>query len=703
MGKFNRKNIINYLIVWICLFFIGLGMSFNAKTGDIIIFSDEVCFTEENISYVNGYDIDNNIYIPNNNDPQIGFTNLNSQVASILINLSEPVSEDTFIQIYYAEVGDYLKEENSIRSYIYEGEEQYYMYLPIGIYSELRIDINGQFSLDSIIGSPQYAMYDKVVEWKDILCACFIATILTCIVFIFIQKRKNIYDIWKKEICEYTKTQWFIFGITITAFTIWSFFWGCSLLTENPLDRDWYVSLFIGMIIVILLVVFSLKNKISEKPEVVFLVICILISSYLVVTLPMGSVSWDDETHYKRALGVSNILDEKVAYSELKYTTPFIENVTNAQAVSVEKIELNDLYDKTSISIDTTLNLYNAICYIPSAFFMFVGRAIGIPAHSLFYMGRLGMVYMYVFLVYQAMKRLKSGKMILATIALIPTNLFLCASYSYDPWVTGFSMLGIACIVSELQQPEKKMPWKEVVIMLGSFLMVGSAKAIYFPLVALALFVGKNKFSTKKEYQRYITCVLGTMFAMILSFVLPMLISSGGNITDTRGGSDVNGMEQIKFILQNPIEYCQILFNFLKGYLSVEQSEGFMTFFAYIGYGVKFEVLLILLGIVAVTDKNEYDTKINYWYKWGSFGIAIITVILVATSMYITFTPVGSQTINGCQSRYLMPVMFLVLIVAGSKNITNHINKTYYNLSIYGVTLYIICSCFWEKCVMLYT
>ena len=35
----------------------------------------------------------------------------------------------------------------------------------------------------------------------------------------------------------------------------------------------------------------------------------------------------------------------------------------------------------------------------------------------------------------------------------------------------------------------------------------------------------------------------------------------------------------------------------------------------------------------------------------------LFTVILVATALYVSFTPVGLGTVNGCQSRYLLPLL----------------------------------------------
>lgn len=700
--KIQYKKIISNVIVLLLSFGIGLLMSYNAKGYNVVKLSENISLTDSDISYIYGYDISESEYTPYNNDPQIGFQGLNADINVILISLSESVQQDTFVQIYYALVGQGLCEQNSIKGYIYEGEKEFFAFLPEEVYGEIRIDINGSFVLESIIGSTDPLICEKTLEGTDGLLACIIAVVLWASVYMLWGKKEVIYNNIRKNVSEYTKTKWFLFGTFLTSVCVWGILWTYTLITTSPLGKEWYEALLLWTLVVLTIFVTFLGRNISEKKECLFVWISVLFGAYLVVTMPLGTVSWDDEVHYKRAVQVSHIFDGQVSDAELSYTTHYIEEVNDPSKTSEIKEELLQIHEQTSRTVENSLDLYSILSYIPSAGFLFLGRVLNMPAYSLYYMGRLGMLGMYALLVYQAMKRIKSGKMLLAVIALFPTNLFLCASYSYDPWVTGFSLLGISIIISELQQPEKQMKWIDVGIMLGSFFMMGSAKAIYFPLLLLALFIKRNKFKNMKEYKLFLCSVFAVIFVLILNYIIPVL-SGGSAVSDIRGGADVNGIEQIKFILQNPLEYIKILFTFLGDYFSIEMSVGYTTFFAYLGYGINLEVLWILVGIVTITDKNEYDSVLNKWHRWGMFGIAFVTMVLVATALYVKFTPVALMTINGCQPRYIMPVLFPVLLLAGSNKIINCINKNYYTLAIYGIEMYVIVSCIWETCISKYS
>ena len=266
----------------------------------------------------------------------------------------------------------------------------------------------------------------------------------------------------------------------------------------------------------------------------------------------------------------------------------------------------------------------------------------------------------------------------------------MCANYNYDTWLTAFTMYGIACILSEIQQPEKKISRNEVIAMLGAFILGCAAKAIYFPLILSAFFIKKDKFNNIKQLKIFRASVAFTLIFIVFSFVFPMFMSQSASLSDVRGGDGVNGTEQIKYILTNLPQYIKNLIVFLSSYLSASGSQGYMTFLAYLGHGGFHGLLLIILAVVCVIDKNNYDKYTStIVFKAYNIIVYIITSALIATSLYITFTPVASSTINGCQPRYLIPLLFPVLTVIGSSNITNNIRKNIYYLFVFGIMLFI--------------
>ena len=257
-------------------------------------------------------------------------------------------------------------------------------------------------------------------------------------------------------------------------------------------------------------------------------------------------------------------------------------------------------------------------------------------------------------------------------------------------------MFGVSSFISELQQPNKLLNWKTIFGMIIPFLLGCGPKAVYAPFMLVLLIMPKYKFTSDKQKQYFRICVLFGITFAVLSFLAPFVfqMSSGVFVGDIRGGSDVDSKEQMMFILKNPIAYAIILLKFLiQEYLTIEASSMYMTSFAYLGMTGKHALLVSALAIAIFTDKNKHDEVVIS----GKFRICIlfsffVTTCAVASALYVSFTPVGHPTVNGCQLRYLLPILFPVYFVIGSPHIQNHINKNLYNTVLLLVPAYITIS-----------
>ena len=156
-------------------------------------------------------------------------------------------------------------------------------------------------------------------------------------------------------------------------------------------------------------------------------------------------------------------------------------------------------------------------------------------------------------------------------------------------------------------------------------------------------------------------------------------VTSGG---DPRGG-DVNPVQQIRFILGEPVHYARILLNFLKTYLSVGNMKNYIVNFAYFGIGSGSAVYIVLMIATAVTDKSELDRfKISALSEIYAVIVYFGLAALIATALYISFTPIRSETINGCQARYITPLLFPLLALIGNPGILKLSGKRWYNVAV---------------------
>lgn len=481
-------------------------------------------------------------------------------------------------------------------------------------------------------------------------------------------------------------------------------------IAQIKIDNSYYFNpyrfLFICVVDALLLILFLLRKRIGQNPEYGFLAVALLCGTLIAMSETRSYVSWDERIHYKGAdkISLKNII---------KKDTVDIYSRANSIPCSYsikEQQNIDEYFDhdyakgvaKNKTGKFSLTEAYNEIGYWPSALALMLGRLIDLPSHIIFVFGRWINVIFFSLIVFWAIRKLKTGKMIMAIIALFPTSIFLASNYGYDSWVTAFSMLGLAYVFSELQQPEKKITAREMAIMIGAFVIGFGPKAIYFPLMFLLFLLRPAKFDSPKQYKKFMLAVSVAIVFVVGSFMLPFMIAGPGN-GDGRGGDAVDSTEQVRFILSDPIVYSKILFNFIKGYINPLNAADMIAFFAYLGGMKGFGIISTLLLVAVFTDKNEYDEKTaNLKTRLLVVGIFLATVALIATALYVAFTAVRSPIIVGVQPRYLIPLIFPLLFVAGSSRLKNAINKNIYNMIIFGISASVLLQGIWVLITNLY-
>lgn len=82
------------------------------------------------------------VYTIDSADPQIWLSCADMPVNCVKVNFSVPLEEDTYAQIYYASDGEGFSEGNSVVENLKKGASFGLFYIPEGIYTSLRMDIN---------------------------------------------------------------------------------------------------------------------------------------------------------------------------------------------------------------------------------------------------------------------------------------------------------------------------------------------------------------------------------------------------------------------------------------------------------------------------------------------------------------------------------------------------------------------------------
>ncbi|MCH5266984.1 MAG: DUF2142 domain-containing protein [Lachnospiraceae bacterium] len=440
---------------------------------------------------------------------------------------------------------------------------------------------------------------------------------------------------------------------------------------------DWTVKSVLYCILTSwLIATFAFLNKyFVYKTEIIGFIIILLAGSLFALIAP-GNVglSWDDQDHYNFSCRASNVGNDFRAYSDsIVCEYVFIprgnydRGMQESSYVIIDTLEQEGCYEPNQ---DVAWNnLTSWVPYIPSALGVAVARGLGMPYHMQLISGRWMNVWLLAILCFFAMRKLGNGKIVVLLVALIPTNIFIASNYTYDTWLTGWSILGISLFMGELQERDKKITVKTMIAIAGSMCLAVIPKMVYFPLTLMVLFMPKHKFKSKEQQYGYYAMIIGVMLLPFLVLYFSTFGSSGGASSlgdgDKRGGEAVSANTQLEYIKNNFGAFAKTIYTFLLGYLNpLENGGGYLTSFAYVAEKSRVSYRVVLCVMVAGSFfHHEDDARIPWWYRAGTLCVYVGVGIICSVSMYIMFTPVGATWVAGCQSRYLLPAVFPTVYV----------------------------------------
>ncbi len=481
---------------------------------------------------------------------------------------------------------------------------------------------------------------------------------------------------------------------------------------------------YMGVLVVVELAALFVcfRKVVAQKVEIAVLVIVLSVGTLYATALPSScGVSWDDEWHYYYPMLLSHVLNPAITEAEMYYMNNFPQTALerknyDRESQEITYKEIDERYQPQKAALtERTWPRYRNLCYLPAAFGLWLGRLAHLPYHMTFMLGRWFNLLFYAILTYLAIRKLKSGKILAAVVTLLPFNLFMASSYSYDPWITAWFLYGFCCFFGELQQPEKKMTTLEWLCMIFAFFIGAGPKLLYIPLLLVTLLMPKEKYASPKQ-RKVMLAVLACVFVVAcVKLLLLFAAPDAGGIQDTRGGEDIDAIGQIRYIFSHPWEYTKTLLGFLADYVSLKSTLHYIT---YLHYFTQLEptvfapLMVALVAAVAITDKGEPDLSVRALPRTACIVLSFGVLCLVATSMYVAFTGVGSDTIKGCQYRYIAPTVFPVLYSLGSARLVlwvkekykfiSRVKREYYNGIVLAICAFVSIHAVWVYAINQY-
>ena len=442
-----------------------------------------------------------------------------------------------------------------------------------------------------------------------------------------------------------------------------------SLVTKKGFGIPLASLYFLGFSFIYMVI---FMRKIFEKRIEVFgTLLTLIIGTVFSFAAPAATgLNFDDQDHFIKVVYMSTFLERRVSFADWDNIVEARSALILGDTFEYDKREaLNEFRNEmerehyfVSTSPGASIIEMKNLSYVTSVIPFFIGKLLHLPWNIRFMLGRWGTVIFLTIVAYYSMKSLRSGKMIAFMVAAMPGVIFLAASYSYDIWLLGCIMLGLAMFFGEKQYTEHHLPlkialWMSVILFCSNF-----SKPIYFPLFVIAFFMPMYKFKNKRNYWLYKLLNVFTMALPVMMVLISTLMPGLGG-GDTRGEEGVNAAGQYETFMNNPIHGIIIIGRYLITYLNpfFERTAWFnrLGYMGTMKIGIYGAIVLTVCSFLSVNRKET--AKFPWWYRLGVLAVYVVIGFFAAFSMYIMFTPVGVETVYGCQARYILPAVFPVL------------------------------------------
>ncbi|KKP68308.1 MAG: hypothetical protein UR66_C0006G0009 [Candidatus Moranbacteria bacterium GW2011_GWE1_35_17] len=399
------------------------------------------------------------------------------------------------------------------------------------------------------------------------------------------------------------------------------------------------------------------------KKENLYLVLALLFGFCMVFFNPPFAGVPDEGAHFYRAWGISQgdflACGDKINADALglpEELKPMKMSVSGEEKVSMGKIK-KALFEK---DVQGLAPWSGAVCgsnplgYLPQVLGIEVSKIFHLPVLWGFYLARLFNFLVAVFLTYFALRLLPFGKIILMVVALLPMTVQQYSSLSYDALHISMIFLFISYVLS-LAISEKKLSKRELFLLGAVAILAANIKFGFIPVMLLLLIVPWKKMNGKKFYWIYM--------AVVLVLGIGLFLWAQKNSISTEGVRErVYPAEQFAEVLTNPIGFILVIINTLyrsivfffetflykPGWLNDSLSPVF-----YLG---------TFLGIILLI-RNEKEKVSLSNYQRIILGMTFVAgIIFIFLSMYVFWSKVGGDKVQGVQGRYFIAISPLIIL-----------------------------------------
>lgn len=307
----------------------------------------------------------------------------------------------------------------------------------------------------------------------------------------------------------------------------------------------------------------------------------------------------------------------------------------------------------------------NPVAYLPQAPAMAIGEEIGLTPLAIFYLGRLAGLVTGIALTFFAIRIVPAHKYGLAAIALLPPILFSRSTLDADQLTNGLAFLFLAITIREIAANGPIRARTIGGLALAAFLLA-QAKSAYLLLPLLTLAIPAERFASAGRKAAACTLIALPGILASLGWMLLLKLTYFTDLTYRTWSGVVQPHQQLAAVLGHPFGYAAIVFRTL--FTTPFIPRVIVEFFGVFGPPVQLPVILIIgiaaLAMLAMLSGERVPAPVlRAWSaRTLAIAIAVTTLLIILTLLYLQWTRLGGAVIDGFNGRYLYPLAPLVLL-----------------------------------------
>lgn len=294
---------------------------------------------------------------------------------------------------------------------------------------------------------------------------------------------------------------------------------------------------------------------------------------------------------------------------------------------------------------------YNPLVSLPAAAALCVARGLDLSALAGLYLARIASLACWWLGVWIVLRRARSQRWLIASVALLPMSVFQAGSVSADPLTQVACLLLFAELLRGLDPRTGAFQTPERVRLLAASLLLGIVKLGYAPLVLAGIGIPEARLPGRRKR----VLLAGMLGAAVVPTLLWAWVVAAAQQPSLTAGADPAA--QLRQVLLHPFDFLAAVGRTIGAALPA-WVEGLVGDLGHLD--VQLPLAATALGVAVLVVSAGLDrerVEISRSARLGLLAAFGATSLLLLVLAYLGWTAVGSPVIQGVQGRYFLPML----------------------------------------------